>query len=74
VEVSHVAVDRHVGESSGKHALAVGVVLDELHGFPSEDEAAKQAAACSGEEGEFSHVTPAPPAAIHHTGCTEHHH
>ena len=56
MEVTHVAVAGHVGESGGKHSLAVGVVLDELHGFPSKDEAAEQSTSGSGEEGEFAHV------------------
>ena len=62
VEVSHVAMAGHVGESGGEHALAVGVVLDELDGFPSEQQAAEQSAAGSGEEGEFAQITaPLPP-------------
>ena len=60
VEVPHVAVERHVGESGGEDALAVGIMLDKLHWFPSEDEAAEQSATGSGEEGEFAHVTGTP--------------
>jgi len=57
-EVPHVQVAGYVGEAGGEHSLAIGVVLDELHGLPSEDKAAEQAAAGSGEEGKFSHGSP----------------
>ena len=50
MKISHVTVAGHIGEAGSKNALAVGVVLDELHGLPSEEHGAEQASAGSRKE------------------------
>ena len=47
----------HIAAPRTEQALAVGVVFNSGNCSPSEDEAAEESAASSGEEAEFSHVT-----------------